>query len=155
MNQEELATAVGTTKAAISRYELDQREPKTDVIKRIAAALGVPGAAIMFDDPDNVSLVIDDMKSLYHALQVSEIWAYDLHSSTQTAKSNSTPQALVLTAMDKLNYDGQQKLVERAEELKEIPRYRRQDGPQSTSAPQADTDTTPTTDAPETPPEGE
>lgn len=51
----------------------------------------------------------------------------------------------------KVNEDGQQKAVERIEELTEIPRYRRQEP----AAQQEDTDPIPPTNAPETPPEDE
>lgn len=39
MTQEQLANKLGTTKAAISRYEKDQRQPKISQIKKIATAL--------------------------------------------------------------------------------------------------------------------
>lgn len=39
MTQEQLAEKLGTTKAAISRYEKDQRQPKISQIKKIATAL--------------------------------------------------------------------------------------------------------------------
>lgn len=41
MSQEELASAIGSTKATISRYERDQREPSFDTLKKIANALNV------------------------------------------------------------------------------------------------------------------
>lgn len=58
-------------------------------------------------------------------------------------------------AMQKLNIVGQQKAVEYVRELAEIPRYRRQEAPQSPPDPQVGMDTTPATDAPETPENGE
>ncbi|WP_411149612.1 helix-turn-helix domain-containing protein [Streptomyces sp. A30] len=41
LTQEELATAAGVTQAALSRYENSMREPDSDVLARLAAALGV------------------------------------------------------------------------------------------------------------------
>ncbi len=41
MTQEELATMLKTSKAAISRYELNQREPRTDQLRAIADVLEV------------------------------------------------------------------------------------------------------------------
>ena len=41
LTQEELASAVGITQAALSRYENAMREPEPDVLARLAAALGV------------------------------------------------------------------------------------------------------------------
>ncbi|MDF2545795.1 MAG: transcriptional regulator [Anaerosolibacter sp.] len=40
MTQKELADKAGTTEATLSRYESDLREPKADIIVKIAAALG-------------------------------------------------------------------------------------------------------------------
>lgn len=57
--------------------------------------------------------------------------------------------------MEQLNDAGQQKVVERAEELTEIPRYRAETAPQSPPALREDKDTTPPTAPPETPPGGE
>ena len=41
MSQQELADAIGVTKSTISKYEKGQREPKYNVLRGIAAALGV------------------------------------------------------------------------------------------------------------------
>ena len=56
--------------------------------------------------------------------------------------------------MAQLNEAGQQKVVERAEELTEIPRYRRQEAPQPTLNSNEGKDTTPPSDGAEGPPEG-
>lgn len=61
----------------------------------------------------------------------------------------------MMLAFRKLNTAGQQKAVERVEELTEIPRYQATSTPQSTPAPQEGKDATPPSDTPETPPEGE
>ena len=57
-------------------------------------------------------------------------------------------------AFHALNFSGQQEAVKRVEELTEIPRYRRQEAPQSVLD-SIEGKTTPPPDAPETPPEGE
>ena len=61
----------------------------------------------------------------------------------------------LITSFRKLNIAGQNEAAKRVEELTEIPRYRRQEAPQSPPDPQVGTDTTLPTDAPEGPPEGE
>ena len=61
----------------------------------------------------------------------------------------------LIEIFDTLNDDGQQKAIERVEELTEIPRYRRQDPPESPPAPARDTDTPTAQDAPEGPGNGE
>ncbi|HBG7725485.1 TPA: helix-turn-helix transcriptional regulator, partial [Clostridioides difficile] len=39
INQKELATKVGITEASLSRYENNLREPKSEIIVRLAKAL--------------------------------------------------------------------------------------------------------------------
>ena len=63
--------------------------------------------------------------------------------------------ARISSALIKLNYDGQQKAIERVEELTEIPRYRRQEAAGAPPAPSEDRDTPATQDAPERRQEGE
>ena len=41
LTQEKLAQKMNTTKAAISRYEKDQRQPRLDIILRICEVLDV------------------------------------------------------------------------------------------------------------------
>lgn len=74
-------------------------------------------------------------------------------SGDGSGPADSTHSTL-LRNFDRLNQAGQKKAVERVEELTEIPRYQATTAPQSTLAPPEGTDTTPATDAPETPPEG-
>lgn len=64
---------------------------------------------------------------------------------------NNDITARLKFALDKLNEDGQQKAVERVEELTEIPKYQRQEPP---AAPSEGTDTAPTETAATEPPEG-
>ena len=61
----------------------------------------------------------------------------------------------LFVAIHKLNAEGRKKAVERVEELTEIPRYRAATAPESTLNLNEGSSTTPPSDAPETPPEGE
>ena len=47
MTSEELAKAIGCTKAAISLYENEEREPNEAICKKIAKALGVPWVELL------------------------------------------------------------------------------------------------------------
>lgn len=80
---------------------------------------------------------------------LNTIMAENTHRAVEDAKLR------LQKIMKQLNDAGLQKVVERAEELTEIPRYRAETTPQSLSAQQEGTDTTPPTGPPETPPEGE
>ena len=47
LTTEELAKAIGLTKAAISLYENEEREPSDDICKKIAHALDIPWVALL------------------------------------------------------------------------------------------------------------
>ena len=47
LTTEELAKAIGLTKAAISLYENEEREPNDDICKKIAHALDIPWVALL------------------------------------------------------------------------------------------------------------
>lgn len=79
---------------------------------------------------------------------LNTIMAENTHRAVEDAKLR------LQKIMEQLNDAGQQKVVERAEELTEIPRYRAETAPQSPPAPQEGQSTTPPPDAPETPPGG-
>lgn len=79
---------------------------------------------------------------------LNTIMAENTHRAVEDAKLR------LQKIMEQLNDAGRQKVVERAEELTEIPRYRAETTPQSPPAPQEGKDTTPPPDAPETPPGG-
>lgn len=50
MTRKELAEYIGITESAIYRYEVDQRTPKHNTLIKMAEALGVSPAMIMFDN---------------------------------------------------------------------------------------------------------
>ncbi len=79
---------------------------------------------------------------------IDELWE-------QEGYSYSDAEIRLINSFSQLNDDGQYEAVKRIEELTEIPRYRRQDTPQTSPAPQEGTDTTPAADGPETAPKDE
>jgi transcriptional regulator with XRE-family HTH domain len=52
LTQEQLAAKLGCTKATVSRYETEDREPDLEMITRIAAALQVSVASLTRPEPD-------------------------------------------------------------------------------------------------------
>lgn len=167
ITQEELAKVIGITHATLSRYESGAIDPPTSQLQAIAAALGVSVGRLLGQESERVIIPgrlkfveVNDPESGFIRYNIEaadqEAFNYGLQilENAGVSVQAHTPQALVLAAMEKLNEDGQQKVVERAEELTEIPRYLRQDGPQSSPAPQEGTDTTSPPNASETPPEG-
>lgn len=131
--QEQLASAIGVKRSVISKYENGTISPSADMLKSIASALdvdvvslltpvGVPSSAFMsFLDQKIIELVKLDYPStldFYNAFLNKEVSIMMLNGPVDRQLCN---------AYGKLNIDGQQKAVERVEELTEIPRYRRQD----------------------------
>lgn len=97
MSQKELAEKLGVSASMIGQYENDLRNPKLETIQRIATALEVDPYSLM--DFDTATAALED-------------------------RINNKSKDL-LTAFDQLNDEGQQKAVERVEELTEIPKYKK------------------------------
>lgn len=163
LTQEQLSARLGINRATLSKYESGDIDPPTSQLQAIAAALGVSVGRLLGQESERVIIPgrlkfveVNDPESGFIRYNIEaadqEAFNYGLQilENAGVAVQAHTPQALVLAAMEKLNYDGQQKVVERAEELTEIARYRRQDGPVGVSPAPGDTDTS----AAETPTEG-
>lgn len=166
ITQEELAKAIGITHATLSRYESGAIDPPTSQLQAIAAALGVSVGRLLGQEteriiiPGRLKIVdINDPESGFFRYDIEATdeealnYAYQILGRAGVSAQTHSPQALVLAAMEKLNNDGQQKAVERVEELTEIPRYMAPHPPQSTPAPQEGTDTTSPSEASQEPSE--
>lgn len=101
LTQKELGEKAGIAEPTIRRYELGKLNPKYETLEKIAGALGVW-----------VTNLIDNSESplLYTAAD----------SATCTPAENAIAQY-----MRQLNNAGQQKAVDRVEELTHIPEYQR------------------------------
>jgi len=103
MTQEELANELDTTKSAISKYELDKREPNLEQLRKIAHILGV-----------TVSDLVD-----------SGYWSRIPDYEIKTAFSDNARRDKLLCLYDQMSELGQQKAVERLEDLLEVAKYRK------------------------------
>lgn len=103
VTQQELARMINKGTSTIQKYELNITAPPIKVIKQIALALDV------------------DIYSLLYFDSASDL----LSDKINSALENGVPDSLVL-AYQQLNSAGQQKAVERVEELTEIPKYKRE-----------------------------
>ncbi len=108
ISQEELALAIGVTKSTISKYELGQREPRSEQLNTIAAALGVR----YYD------LLPAHTKREYN-------WGYVEGYNNEKIYQFTPCEAQLVMKFNKLNADGRQKAIERIEELTEIPKYQK------------------------------
>lgn len=119
ITQEELATALNTTKATISRYELDKRKPDVEQIQRIAAFLGVHEIALLPDTDHN------EIALAWTKEWIAEQYAKNVPIDVTYDDENPWELSL-LEAFERLNLDGQIIAVERVEELTEIPKYKKE-----------------------------
>lgn len=149
LTQEELGRLVDVTGVSIMRYEKGERSPDYTTTCHLASAL-----KLKIED-----LMSEAAKGWYEAGYEE---GYDFgykEAVTGGEQSDSIidldMEIRLFRSLSCLNNAGQQKAVERVEELTEIPRYRAETTPQSPQAPQEGKDTTPPTAPPETPPEGE
>lgn len=107
MTQDDLAAATGTTKASISNYERNRRNPQYAVINSIADVLGIP---------------------------LSELLTYATAEGRNDVENTAAENRIddkrpvrvkrLLAAFERLSDDAQKKAVERVEELALIPIYR-------------------------------
>ena len=166
LSMAELGERIGVTAAAISRYELGQRELTVDTLQSIALALNVSMLELIGIEQQMNSTIFKleaKPKDAHDVVPtVNVMSAGDIYNSLSPASKREfiakmmEPLHVQLSeAFERLNEDGQQKAVERVEELTEIPRYRAETAPGTTPAPQEGTDTSPPADAPEMAPEEE
>ena len=97
LTQAQLAKKCGIATITIRQYESEKREPRLAQLECIAKALGI--TYLHLADSELIPhLVSQSMKAVERKVKMD-------------------------TAFNQLNEDGQQKAVERVEELTEIPRY--------------------------------
>lgn len=123
-------------------YEAGKRTPNLEQLQHIARAIGVEWPSLVDGD-----FIWDDGTTV-------EIPAGMGFTASLGGTVKATVRTKIDAALDKLNPDGQQKAVERVEELTEIPRYRAGTGLESTPAPTGEVDITDLADAPTEAPEG-
>lgn len=128
----------------IGQYEIGQRNPKVDTLSEIATALNVQISELMglnpvVDTPENRAIMNETTKMLVRAGVILK---------------SDTIKERIDAALDQLNADGQQKAVERVEELTEIPKYQRQPPQDTPTVHSEGKDTTPPESPSEEPQEG-
>ncbi len=98
---------------SIRRYESNLRDPNIETLRRISKALNAELYLLSGDIEDNM-----------------DVWFRNQNSETLEEK--------LALYFDKLNEEGQQKAIERVEELTEIPKYQRkpEEGEQNAVGPQ-------------------
>lgn len=116
LSQEQLAKEIGVTKSTISKYELDARFPKHNTIDDFCRVFNV------------------DFYLMLTGKTKSE-WSTDFELADKAFWDNVSDVLLsdylmeIKQLLEQLNDEGQQKAIERIEELTEIPKYKK-DPPQ-------------------------
>lgn len=119
--QKQLGEKCGMADSAIRRYEIGKGRPKFETLQRIADALQVPVFSLMDQAAVNAYQsgfdAATDLHDYYDNL-TNELWK-------EYGYTGSEAEANLIKAFFQLNDEGQQKAVERVEELTEIPKYKK------------------------------
>ena len=113
MTQKELGLKLGVSFQSIAQWENDLRKPKHETLQRIANALNVFTYTLLDDASKEVFFAGVTAGQDAVVREYSEFGCYSLDQ----------PEAPIIEAFYKLNAEGQQKAIERVQELTEIPRY--------------------------------
>lgn len=115
LSQKELADRLGVSASLIGQYENHIRIPKYETQQKIAHALGV----------DVYAIFSDSQRELFVEGEVNVIIA-----KHEDGYYFSDAEKKLIKAFSKLSNEGQQKAIERVEELTEIPKYQKKKTPQ-------------------------
>ena len=110
LSQKELADRLGVSASLIGQYENHIRIPKYETQQKIAHALGV----------DVYVIFSDSQRELFVEGEASVIL-----TNLEFGYSFSDSEKKLIKAFSKLSKEGQQKAIERVEELAEIPKYKK------------------------------
>jgi len=98
LTQEQFAKKCGISLTSLRRYEANERQPNIAILEDMAAHIG---------------------------MTIQEFLWKDFQNTVSTPYSQALNR-LLQTAFDQLNDEGQQKALERVEELTEIPKYQKE-----------------------------
>ena len=125
LTQAQLAEKLNIPYQSISQWERGLRRPKVNTLYRIAAALGTNIESFYTDSEREIS-IWSNFEGWTRACD-----HYDHKTSGFDYAFSATEKKLIL-AFSSLNDEGQEKAVERVQELTEIPRYQRTPEPPET-----------------------
>lgn len=121
ISQVELSRSVDLSKSTICNYEAGKRErPSIPIVKAIAEVLNVPWWEL-------AGLPVEEIDGQKHVRRLD----YEENALANYEKfhgQEAQRREALLSHYDRLNDDGQEKAVERVQELTEIPRYRKNGG---------------------------
>lgn len=124
--QKELGDRCGMADSAIRRYESDRGNPTIKTLQRIAEALVVDWTELVPEEELGSKFWGDLAKAANYITLSSEDDTPDQTDSSEVQNLSSTERTII-SLFGKLNESGQQKAIERVEELTEIPKYQKQE----------------------------
>lgn len=116
LTQKELGERLGLSYQAIAQWENNLRKPKTETIIKIACALG-----IRYDDL--VGLETFDTGAEFDA-RWKEL-TKNANGESMKIIHTTDPRKFIDFALDQMNEEGKIKVAERAAEVLEVPKYRK------------------------------
>lgn len=132
LTQAQLGEKCGMADSAIRRYESNRGNPKYETLKRIADALGVnvlyflDAASIPQDAPVTEECDRDLLRRIQNGFESAGDFYNALYrGEIVLALMRDHFGKMLLYAFEQLNDEGQQKAVERVNELTEIPKYQK------------------------------
>lgn len=137
LTQAELANRIGTASSMIGQWENNNRNPKSAVLEKIAAALNISIDRLLYDSviktevlPGKAWIIqIDDpnLDNFIYRIEAVDSESFDfvqnMIASVVADLSQYTPEARLTSAFNKLNEAGKAIAVQRIEELAKIPDY--------------------------------
>lgn len=110
--------------SAIRRYELEKLNPKFETIQKIANALGVSPLYLMEGNAE------DAYPGIFRVPHTIAIDTDKINKELGIDEAEEDRINQLVDAFLDLNEGGQQKAIERVEELAEIPKYKKEEPPQ-------------------------
>lgn len=124
VSQDELALFLGVNRATISKYETGVIEPSVSQLVQIANYLEIDFGEFL--DGETYQLYQAHKSGFDAGVRSEQISNMALRSVFEPdGYSFSESEMLLVKAFSDLNPEGQQKAVERVEELTEIPKYKK------------------------------
>lgn len=157
MTQAELAKKINTSYVVISQYENNKRNPKIQTIEKIATALDIPTTMLVPGYKSSKEMLDKAIASIANAvlpeaerekiadhffdgsIQIDTSKASDVPLPEQLDQLLQTMKRIAKTfpseerlwiAFQRLNATGQEKAIERVEELGKIPEYQKVEEPE-------------------------
>jgi Predicted transcriptional regulators len=131
LTQIQLAEKAGIAVNSLRRYESNERQPSSDVIQQLAAAVGISDVEFFMRFPRG----LEDMSPVEIAslIKAGEVLLdesgkpyWDMKGAVDgSVLDEDIRQNDILTHFKKLNEKGQQKAVEQVEDLAKIPDYQK------------------------------